>query len=270
MCSHVVGYQSVPKKYRCKDKHAFSYNPDEEIFIYNCSWSEETQLPERIPNLANWVIYDNNDITDLCGTYHYLSDEEEGEYNVTILSIALSGVRRICNKCESKTLDTILTSHSLTLVDLSGNDFQPSEIFNSSMTRMGRTQILLAGNNTECDCSKLWMADWLNKSRTTHGKRLVKDYRDVTCSTVRPGFEVYKLSEVCFPPNPLHIWMPIIAGIIGGIILIILIFAGLIQRYKKHLRWLIYKHTGIFIGGGKERDDTSGMIYDAFLSYRYL
>ncbi len=268
MTAFFVGYLSVEKDL-CTNKHAFSYNPEKSVYIYNCSGSMETKLPESIPHLANWVIYDDNNITSLCGDYSYLHDEK---YNVTELSIASSRIKRICNEhideCQVNSLEQLLTGYSLQLLDLSGNDFQPSKIFKSSMTQMGKTQILLGGNTTHCDCSALDLADFLNKSRT-----IVKDYKDVKCSTGIPGLPVYKLRTEekylrnikCFPPNPLQVASGII---IGGIIFLTFIFY-LMEKNKKLLRWLIYKHTGIFIREGTEREDIFFVFIMFLLALRY-
>ncbi len=269
----VVGYQSVPELYHCKSKNAFSYNPDKKVYIYNCSGSQETSLPEHIPHLANWVIFDNNMITDLCGHYHYLHDEK---YNVTELSIASSGIKRICNKCESKSLDSLLTGHSLTLLNLSGNEFELSKTFNESMKNMGRTQLLLGGNTTICDCSAMWLAGWLNSSRTVSGKRLVKDFANVTCATGKPGFSVYKLKSDedywrgigCYPANPVRVWILGATGLIGGLLLLITICVIIVRKYRKLLKWRIYKHFGILVGGRIEKEDLERLEFDAFLSYR--
>ncbi len=199
---------------------------------------------------------------------------------MTKLSIGSSGIEKICNvhvdKCQINSLEALLTGYSLTFLNLSGNEFQPSKTFKQSMTHMGKTQILLRGNNTECDCSALWLSDWLNKSRTINGERLVKDYMDVTCSTGKPGLPVYKLkTDVeylagigCFPPSPVPIWILQATGALGGLIILIIICILIIQKNQKRLRWLVYKYFGKFIGERMKNEDLEKIEYDAFLSYR--
>ncbi len=235
----------------------------------------ETKLPESIPHLANWVIYDNNNITSLCGDYNYLGDEK---YNVTKLSIASSKIERICDEhikeCQVNSLEQLLSGHSLQLLDLSGNDFQPSKIFRSSMTQMGKTQIRLGGNTIHCECSALDLADFLNEATTVSNKRLVEDHTDLTCSTGKPGVAVYELTTdqdfltSCYSHRPLPTWAtPLIVSIVVLIILIIIIVIICIKK-EEQLRWLVYRYFGKFIGKGIKDEDLDKIEYDAFLSYR--
>ncbi len=237
------------------------YNQSGKANVFNCSGQQVTKLPSDAPRFTNWIEITQSSVTKLCGSYPYFL---QGAVNVTSLSLRKSRVSYVCDS----TLNFILKHSHITWLDLSNNELRNiSPLFRAPHNHLEK--LWLAGNPIQCDCSMIWLIDWISNAVAHSGERLVQDYQSITCGPgQQAGTPIYKLNRVemgCFPKH-LPAETVTILSIFGGFVLLCLIVIILVYKNRVLVRWLLYKHFGKLIGlDGNENLDN--MLYDAFLSY---
>ena len=238
----------------CGPECTCHYDQSNRSNVFNCSGPTHTVIPHNIPNYTDWMLFDNTDITELCGEYLYLDSPS----NVTFISFKHSQIHTICQE----TLDTILHNSRVKWLDLSYNKM--SKIPSGFQEINHIMKLWLQGNPIFCDCAMTWMIDWLENG----GKWIVQNYEYITCARGREvGKPIYLLKPYnmgCYD-NQAGMWIAI--GTTGILIVLMVLAVGPFIRYVD-LRWFVYKKLGILIGNPDENEDIDRMEFDAFLSYR--
>ncbi len=164
----------------------------------------------------------------------------------------------------SEFIISLLSHTKLTHLDLSNNSLQylPQNIQEAKHL----TKIWLSGNPFVCDCSMLWMIDWIANFTLSSKEHVVQNYRNITCiNTLMEESPIYKLNRVhmgCFPDR-MPSWEIALLSVSG--ILLIAIVVIILIMFKK---WEEIKFRLNIIDRNRVEDIT-GKKSDALLSYRY-
>ncbi len=248
------------KQIQCSESCTCHYNQalDENVFM--CTGPNIRNMPTSIPNNTDRIILTRTNITHLCISFPYFNQ-------LSSLSIVSSRLTRICDD----TLGDILNSQTLKQLDVSKNNIHH---FSTVWMKKSRIldQIWLSGNPAECGCDMIWMADWLENATTRSGSRLVKDYRDLACSSqTKNGTPVYKLDKVnlgCYPTDK-PLWIIVVASVISAFMLVVVTVVLTVHRYWRIVRWLVYKNFDKLIGDPDRCEDITTVHFEAFVSFRY-
>ncbi len=200
------------------------------------------------------MLFDNTNITELCGKYSYLQMPS----NVTYISFKGSQIQSMCRD----TLDLILDNSSVKWLDLSYNNMSKVPAEFSSVDNVEK--LWLEGNPISCDCEMTWMIDWLGNE----GKHIVHNSESIICAQGREvGKPIYLLKPYnmgCYNIQP-GIWISL--GTTGVVIVLMVLAVGPLIYYVD-LRWFVYKRFGILIGNPDTNEKIERMEFDAFLTYR--
>ncbi len=234
---------------RCGMKCICYYSQYSNANVFDCSNTKLDQIPANVPNGTSWIVLYGNTITKLC-------DEVEFYEGVTFLNISSNNVEEICPEF----IFSLFKRRNITQLDFSLNRLQylPETIKEAKHL----TKIWLNGNDFMCDCTMLWMIDWLANFTTPAKENVVQNYQNVTCANgILDGIPIYQLNRVtmgCFPDRmpSWEIALLVITGIavIAIAFLIVILFK---KREEIKLRLL------------RDKDETlEGKEFDALISYR--
>ena len=204
----------------------------------------------EVPRNTNWVDFSNNQISQLYGNSSYL-------WQIRWLNLSKNHLQYI----DDHLLDNF---HNLGVLDLSKNSLKilPKTIVKLTKLR----EVWLADNPFTCNCSTLWMINWMRNFTTgTNHVKIVKDYYYINCSN---GEAVYKLDPVkmgCFPKNR-TLWQKILIGL--SVVTIVIVIASIaISRRWNEVQWFMYLHFD-YLGKNDGNENLVNKKFDAFLSYR--
>ena len=164
----------------CSNVCTCYYLQKEKANVLNCSnVNFESLNALEIPEDTTWIIANFNNIPHLCSGSDIPS--------VRHIDFQSSGIVSICDEF----FETI-KKRNVKYLNLAWNEITKfSEIFKEATNL---DAIFLAGNPIECMCDTLWFADWLEHFTTPSGERVVKDYREVKCTSgLGLGTRVYQL-----------------------------------------------------------------------------
>ncbi len=240
---------------RCGDECKCHYSQIDQANMFSCRGSRYNNLPPQVPNYTNWILFEETNITDLCGTFQYFNRQS----NVTYLSFKHGNVKNICHN----TLNDVLYDSNIKWIDITNN--RMSEVpraFASSQHHLKK--LWLSKNPLECNCEMTWLIDWL----AGEGQKLVQDYKDVRCMRGQQiGKAVYLLKPIenmgCIHPG---YNLGITVSIFGAVITILMI-AFAISIHHTDMRWFVYKTFGKLLGDPDKGEDISILQFDAFLSF---
>ena len=222
----------------------------------NCSAGDRSRFPTVEPK-TDWLVVANGNLSNL---YYGV-----GLDNIKSLVLKGNNITSMCDKF-GENLNKIGLNH----IDLSENaltripkSFEGLKLVNT---------LLLSKNQYICDCTMLWMVDWLVNFTTVSGKKIVSDYVNVVChSGQMVGTPIYLLDSGkmgCYS-DKMASWKVAVIAIVGILLVLTVIVATVIIKRSKEARWLIYKNFNKLIRV-EEQEDISGYEFDAFVSYRYI
>ena len=239
------------------------YNLEQNSNVYNCSSSPVKELAPDIPAGTDWLVMENDQLTELSGSHNYLGK---------IWSLDLRK-----NKIETISeffIEQLEKGKSVKWFNLAENSLTriPSKIQSLNFLQ----KVKLHGNPFHCDCDMTWMIGWLNNFTLPSREHVIVDYKQLKCqSGMMVGKPMYKLDKVemgCFPPE-LTLWQKIViavAALVAGIIIITLIV--LVIKRSRDIKFFLYYYCKWCTCFGVPRDDKNekldNMEYDAYLSYR--
>ncbi len=238
----------------CQDGCTCHYNQIHKANIFKCSGSHYTYLPDNIPNFTQWILYQNTNVTELCGILPYLNRPS----NISSLNITSGNLSRIC----PDTLKQIMSNSNVTSLDLSYNRLSqlPQEL---GSYRQHQVKVRLMGNPLKCSCEMTWLIDWL----AGQGKDVIAHYQKVTCNRGREiGQPVYLVKPWDMGCYLRDANMIITILIPGALVTFLMMIMGLIIR-NSDMRWLMYRNFGQLIGDPDKDEDIDILAYDAFVSF---
>ncbi len=243
----------------CGNNCSCYHNQTAKANIYNCSEGGLTQLPAEIQNGTNWIVARHNSIKKLCQPIQFTED-------VTRLNLSSNNIEELCPEFTSS-----LAQHkSLKYLDLSFNKLKylPKNIQDAKHF----TKILINHNDFICDCSMVWMIDWVsNFTLKTPGKEhVIQDYTNITCSNgVLAGKPIYELNRVdlgCFPDR-MPSWEIGLLASAGIVVICVGVAVFVLLRRRNQVKYWLYKRFDI-LDKGCDGENLDGKEFDAFLSYR--
>ncbi len=218
----------------------------------------DNMLPPETLNMTNWLTVTGGNIGELCGNFNYLSQ-------ISNLNLSSNGITDICESF----MEIILNSNATKWIDLSRNKltFLSRNIMQGHFER-----IWLSGNEFECNCDMLWMADWLDNSASPFGGHLIGDYDKVLCNNNKyVGMPIFKLNATYMKCLPSVTVVPAWAiGLISGagilIIVIVIAMIAIARRWNEVKFWL-FMHFDILDKNDDDLGKLDGIQFDALLSY---
>ncbi len=214
------------------------------------------EFPTRIPRRTNWLSITGGINGSVCDNFDYLKQ-------ISSLNLSRNGITRICDLF----LISIEKDNSTKTIDLSGNKLisLPKGVMEGHFER-----IWLSGNEFECNCDMLWMANWLDKSRSPSGGHLIQDYNKVLCHDNKyKGILISNLNATYLKclPSVMPAWgIGLISGAGVLIIAIVITIVAIARRWNAVKFWL-YMHFDILDKNDDDLDKLDGIQFDALLSY---
>ena len=240
------------------------YYLKEEANVYNCSSSSVNELTPAVPVGTDWLVMENNQISELAGNFDYLDG---------IWSLDLQ--RNKIEMISESFIKQLQIGGKLEWLNLAHNNLHriPSDIQNVQFLK----KIWLSYNRFHCDCNMIWMIEWLNNFTTPSGEQIIVDYENIKChSGMMVGMPIYKLDKIimgCFPPK-LNLRQKTAIGIAAGMagIIIITLIALVIKRSRDVKFFFYYYFKWCTCFGPKEdkNENLDNIQNDAFLSYRLV
>ena len=221
------------------------------------------ELTPAVPAGTDWLVMENNQITELAGNFEYLGN---------IWSLDLQG-----NKIEAlpvTLIEQIQKGGNVQWLNLAHNKL--AEIPDGIQDLTFLQRVWLSDNPFKCDCKMTWMIEWLNNFTTPLGEHIVVDYNQLICNSgLNIGDPIYRLDPVamgCYPNR----WGTLqIAGVtIGAIasVVVIVVLSVSLVRKSKSVRFFIFHKLKIrsvlYWKVNEEEEDLENMKYDAYLTYR--
>ncbi len=257
-------FSNIVTGVRCSGNCSCRYNQALKVNVLSCRNPALATLLLTIPKFTDWIFISHLELSDFCLPYDH---HHSVIGRISNLHIESSNITNICDD----TLSSILSSPNLTEISLINNSL-------TDLSPMWKTDSLylerlwLGGNPMHCHCDMLWMMSWIENATGASGQRLVQDYQDVICAMgPETGTPVYKLDKVkmkCYPKD-MPIWIIIGASALSASALIIVITIVLLHRYRRLIRWLIYKNFDKLLGDPDRNEDVTDKQFDAFISFRY-
>ena len=206
------------------------------------------KLPSTVPEGTNWLDASYNYLNELCDSPSYLR-------NVSSLNFRHNRIGRVC--------DNVLRAWklgNLQVLDLSANSITALPTKLSILSSLKR--LWLSGNPYVCDCTTMWMKDWVT-FMTSYQNHVVQDIYDIFC--VNFDYPMYALDRSKF-----HCLL-IIDNISSRVIIslcVLAVFAAtvVLSRRRNELKWLLYLHFGISFKRDKDTN-IAEMNHDCYLSY---
>ncbi len=207
-----------------------------------------TSLPPNVTDNTEWMKFTHNPLVKLDATYDYLE---------TLLHLNFSSNK--IEKISDRTVE-IIAQTKCQFLDLSDNKIR--KLPKSVQMLQNSTEIWLAENNFVCDCSMLWMLDWMSSGQ-------VKDFNNIKCGKGKfAGKYMHSLDGFkmgCFP-----LWQKILIGVSVTItVLIVIAIIGVSRRWNE-VKWLMFLHFDILDKNDAASEILENKESDALLSYRYV
>ncbi len=247
----------------CREGCACHYFQTYHANVFTCTGPGHPKLPNQVEELTNWIVMKLANIGKLCGRYSYLREQS----NITFINVESSNIMDICDN----TIQDIISLSSVKWLNLANNNLTHiSETFEHPSDSL--TKLWLAGNSIYCDCSMVWMIEWLVSFTTPNGSNVVQDYPDIICKHgVNNSTPVYKLDKVkmgCYP-RPIHKWIIIGTSVAAAIAVIFTSLLVCLNRHWNAVRWIIFSTFDKLVGDPDANEDISNKEFDAFLAYWY-
>ncbi len=232
----------VPCPDNCTCFHSFTYKAN----VTDCSRIKRKSLPKSVIDSTNWLLMSGNDLETLSAEPKYMATLDYVDFkgsNIQYLS--------------DDFVELVLHSKSLTRIDLSQNKM--TLLPESIKTLTNSTKIWLGGNPYNCECSILWIRDWLQKTSS------VQDKDNVTCMNGKSlGVPIHMLDAKlmgCVWPY----WVAIVAGSVSLLAIMVIITAN---HNWELIKFYCYMKFNILTNDDGPEDLTQ-MDFDAFISFRY-
>ena len=159
----------------CSQNCLCHYDIRNRVNIMNCSAGDRSRFPTVEPK-TDWLVVANGNLSNLCYGV--------GLDNIKSLVLKGNNITSMCDKF-GENLNKIGLNH----IDLSEN----------ALTRIPKSfeglkhvhTLLLLKNQYICDCTMLWMVDWLVNFTTASGNKIVSDYVNVVLPQWTNGRDTY-------------------------------------------------------------------------------
>ena len=133
-----------------------------------------------------------------------------------------------------------------------------------SIRKLHLIALSISDNPYHCDCSIMWMRDWLLQLSTLN----TSDYTNAICkSGSMIDTPIYLIDSSQMGCDQSNIWFPVL--LIGGILIMIVITVALLVKYSDAIAFFLYLRFDIMIGRDSVTEDIDNMEFDAFVTYRY-
>ncbi len=235
------------------------YSLEHQANIYNCSSMNLTTLPPSVQPGTNWLAVPSNNLTSLCMQREYLS-------NLKYMDFSSNSISKICDSF----LQTLKQSdQSQITLNLSNNNFTSLP---KGLADMNFSALHIGQNPYECDCSTLWIRDWLIRLSTSHSTpNFIIDYRDAVChSGVAMGTPVYLLDQGQMGCSTAPYQTLTLSISLPAVFLVITVLIVVIAKYLDAIKFLIYLKFDVLIGSDDISEDINSMEFDAFVTYRLV
>ncbi len=179
-----------------------------------------------------------------------------------------SQVREISGEFIAK----VNSMNTITSINLSGNQIERIAKDASNLKHV--SEMWLASNAILCDCGMTWMIPWLNNFTTPAGTNIIKDYKQVKCTSGRfKGIPVHVLTDVamgCYP----HKWTTgqIVGVALAAVFLTILFaFTIFVMKRSRELKFLMHYYLKLdTVPKDDKNEKLDNIEYDAFLCFWYV
>ncbi len=241
----------------CSDNCSCYYNVEARVNVFDCSESGLIKLPSRIQEKTNWINVHGNYIRKLCEPIKFSQD-------VTMLNLSFNQIGEICPEFTA----SLVAHGKVRFLDLSENNLKylPTNIQEAKHF----TKIWLGGNSFVCDCSMLWMPNWVANFTliSSPKEHVVQDYQNITCANIlMAGKPIYLLNQVemgCFPDR-LPAWAIALLATGGFVITVISIVMYVLFRHWDKCKFCLYRNVL-----KTQKGDLKDKHAEALLSYRYI
>ncbi len=213
-------------------------------------------MPETVENETTWITLSDNNIKAIKSTYKYVQ-------NITHLNLHKTRLKTISKKF----LDDIVKSRRLKSFNLANNFLQvlPREVLQMEFVR----EFYISGNPYQCNCSTIWMKDWLHNLTKSSSNQSVVDYKEAKCSDhsiLMPSKPLYELDAElmgCIPiPFPFKQVIPASAAVL----LMVVITALTILNWEL-VKYALFMKLGVSFNDD-DPENLLKMDYDCFLLNR--
>ncbi len=233
----------------CEKSCLCYYNQHLKANLFDCSDTKLNHLPTNVQNGTNWMDLHGNSISSLCQTMKF-------DKGVTLLNLSSNNLQQICPEF----IDSRLPNTELTQVDLSQNKLQylPKKIMEANHL----TKIWLTGNDFFCDCSMLWMIEWVANFTSPSGENVIQDHKKIMCANEEmAGLPIYQLNRVsmgCFPER-MSSWEIALLAITGILVIAVAILIVIIFKKREEIKFRLLRDKG---------ENLQGKEADVLISYR--
>ena len=228
------------------------YHQSSQVNVYDCSKINMTSIPRNAPREINWILMQNNNLPELCTDLALNED-------VSFLNLSSNNVEEVC-----PIFTHSLAKHkNLVHLDLQDNNLKylPQSIENVKHL----TRVWLSGNAFICDCSMIWMIEWIANFTTSSGENVIQQYKNITCTNdVMAGKPIYLLNRVdmeCFSKGMPSWGIGLL--VTGLLVFTIAAFIIIIYIYKKR------KEIKLRLLQDKD-ENVEDKEFDVLISYRYF
>ena len=229
---------------QCPDNCTCYYNFNQLENVTDCSNMHLESLPESIIKFTNWLDMSGNDLGVISGEPKYMAELSYIDFQETNIKYVTDDF-----------IDLVSHSKSLKRIDLSQNKLNmlPKSIQNVRNS----SKFLLGGNPFNCECSMLWLRDWLQVTSS------VEDKDNVICMDGKAiGTPIHLLDAKtmgCVWPY----WVAILAGSVSIISISVIIAA---KHNWELIKFCCYMKFDI-LTNDDEPVDLSKVDFDAFISF---
>ena len=226
------------------------YDTERSVNVFNCSYTCMKSLPTEIEVGTDSVNFSHNNISSITFYPSYID-------NMRYMDISFSGLQSI-----HESFFLHLANRSIMRkLNLASNGLKSLP---NTITKLHLDALSIGDNPYHCDCSIMWMRDWLLQLSTLNNS----DYTNAVCkSGSMIDTPIYLLdSSHMGCGDQFNIWFPVV--LIGGILIVIVIIAALLIKYSGAIAFFLYLRFDILIGSDGVMEDIENMEFDAFVTYR--
>ncbi len=233
----------------CDDSCSCYFNQTSRANVFDCSHAKLDHLPTRAQNETDWIFLQHNTVMKLCQSIRF-------DDNVTFLNLSSNSMEEVCPEF----IRSLSLKKMLRQLDLSENRLQ--YLPQNMQEAKHLTKIWLTGNPFVCDCTMLWMIDWIANFTLPSTEHVVQNYHNITCTNgVMAGQPIYTLNRVdmgCFPDR-MPSWEIALLAVVGFLVIAIAVSIVFLFKKREKLKFLLLR----------DKDEKlDGKEFDVLISYR--